>query len=67
MTSSAERARIAAELQRVDFDVKVTVNTNKDKRVGVEEAITQVELLGEETKSSPEDFKGLPSTTEESK
>lgn len=46
VASSSDEVRRAAEIQRVDFAVKMTVNTNKDERVGIEEAITEVELLG---------------------
>lgn len=45
MASSSEEARRPAQTERDEFAVKMTLNPNKDERVGVEEKITEIETL----------------------
>lgn len=52
--------------KRDEFAAKIAKNTNNDEGVEVEEPITGVEVLVQETESRPEDLKELLPITQES-
>lgn len=80
--SSSKIARIAAETDRDgliaklearkerkpdEFAAKIAANTSKGEKVGVEDAITEVEVFVEEAESKPKGLKELLSITQYSK